>query len=115
MINTSISMALDGPQRKSAMIAAALITNKVGLMEKAKRKAERDQKKRRAATKTKLIKRALIPGEGSCLKDKTKSGKSIIRTTHAAKAAKDGLGPKPMDKSHLAFNATPIGDVNYNT
>ena len=60
-------MAHNGPQRKSAAIAAALITNKVELMEKAKRKAERDQKKKRAAAKTKLIKRALIPGEGSHL------------------------------------------------
>ena len=56
---------------------------------------------------------ALIPGEGSCLKDGKKSEKSIIRTTHAAKAAKDGLGPKPMNKSHLLSNATPIEDVNY--
>ena len=46
-------MTLDDPQRKSAVIAADLITNKVGLMEKAKRKAEHDQKKKRAAAKNK--------------------------------------------------------------
>ena len=71
------------------------------------------KRRREQLQKTKLIKRALIPGEGSCLKDGKKSGKSIIRTTYAAKAANDGLGPKPMDKSHLLSNATPIEDVNY--
>ena len=105
-------MKRDGPKRKSAAKAVALITDEVGKMEKAERKAKRDEKKKIAATK-KITKRASIPGEGSRLKDGKKSGKSIIKTTHADQAAKDGLVPRPMDKSCFLGDAKPIDDVNH--
>ena len=105
-------MKRDGPKRKSAAKALASITDEVGEMEKAERKAKRDERKKIAAAK-KVTKRASIPGEGSRLKDGKKSGKSIIKTTHARQAAKDGLVPRPMDKSCFLGDAEPIDDVNH--
>ena len=43
-------MKRDGPKRKSAAKAVALITDEVGKMEKAEGKAKRDEKKKIAAT-----------------------------------------------------------------
>ena len=104
-------MKRDGLQRKSAVKAIALIKDKVGQIEKDERKAKRDEKKKIAAAK-KVAKKASIPGEGSRLKDGKKSGKSIIKTTQADQAAKDGLGPRRMDKSCLLGDAERMDDVN---
>ena len=108
-------MKLEGPKRLAHAKAIDAIKNKVELLEKAQRKATRDAKKKRAATnkKERVSKEASMPSEGSRLKDGKKSGKSIIRTTHAAAAVNDGFGRTRMDKSHVPSAATPIENENY--
>ena len=108
-------MKREGPKRLAHANAIDAIKNKVELLEKAQRKVTRDTKKKRAATnkKKRVSKEARMPGEGFCLKDGKKSGKSIIRATRAAAAVNDGSGRIRIDKSHVPSAATPIENENY--